>query len=161
MKISGFHQAKPSSISYNHVITQTFHQHEDVSLAVWALFQSLSHKEFIRSGLTRPIRPSMRPHIWLNNSMMTWLYEILLDFLLWLKTADFHWYSRKRDQSIDAQTDQQTNWPSYRDARRHLVNLLEHLFAQKLLIFLVFDESVTDGRTDGPTNGPTDGQTLL
>ena len=33
--------------------------------------------------------------------------------------------------------------------------LLLQLFAQKMIIFLVFYESVTDGRTDRRTDGPT------
>ena len=67
---------------------------------------------------TRPIRPTMRPHIWLNYCMMTGLHEILLALM---KTAEFHWYSRKRDERIDGLTDRQTNRPSYRDARRNPV----------------------------------------
>ena len=63
-------------------------------------------------------------------------------------------------------TYRQTDGLSYRDVRRYLVRLiylLGTLFAQKMLISLVFDESVTngptDGRTDGRTDGPTDGRT--
>ena len=67
---------------------------------------------------------------WLYDDVITWNSSRLLALM---KTADFHLYSRKRDKSNDGLTDRQTDWPSYRDARRHLVNLtylLGHLFAR-------------------------------
>ena len=88
-----------------------------------------------------------------------WLYDDVITFdtsqFHLLKTADFHWYSRKRNGQIDGLTNRQTERLSYRDAMRYkvrLIYLLGCLFARKYGFpsFLM---------KAWPTHGPTDGRT--
>ena len=60
-----------------------------------------------------------------NRPMMTWLHErfFLTSWFHLLKTADFHWYSRKSTGRIDGLTNWRTDRLSYRIARRHVVTL--------------------------------------
>ena len=93
----------------------------------------------------------MRPHIWSNDCMMTWLHEILLDFLIWWKPPLF---IDIRGSVMKGLMDWPTDRPSYRDTKRYLVNLiylLGHLFARKCWFSLF--PCVFQAILDVPHNG--------
>ena len=84
-----------------------------------------------------------------------WLHEILLDFFIWRKPPIFIDIC---GSGVKGWMDWPTDRPFYRNAWRHLVNLiylLGHFFAQKCWLSLFLTKaSLMDGPTDWPTDKP-------
>ena len=79
--------------------------------------------------------------------MMTYLHEILLDFFDFLIC-----FIDVRGSTINGLTDRRTYRPPYREVASSEANIPPWAFiCSKMLISLVFDESLTDRPTDGQT----------
>ena len=114
--------------------------------------------------LTRPIRPTMRPLAWWNDCMMMWL----MTCSAWLQFIEKGQFSLNFTKAW--QTDQLTDWPSYRDAGMHpkICSGLFMAFPGFQMLknidfpcFLQKRHQRTNGRTDGRADGRAGGQVRL
>ena len=104
--------------------------------------------------IVRPNRPTMRPH---DHKVIVWWCDYMR-FYLTLALTCWNWWARKRDRKIDGMTDggmdEYTILQRCEDASSEPCRPTQAIICPKILITLVFDESVTNGRTDGRTDGP-------
>ena len=105
------------------------------SMACFACHQkkTIEHLWWINNQ-TRPIRPTMRPH---DEKMIVWMCDnVITD-----RPMDY--------KTVLKRCDDESRGPS-------IPPLTIFYSKKKMMIFLVFDESVTDGPTDQPTDRQTD-----
>ena len=157
-----------NDVSCNHIIIQSFHHHEDASLALWALFLDASSHLYMRvcPSVGPSVRPSVGPlvgHAFVKNKgnqhfRATYCHRMYIrpswSFLYIKFSISCIFHKSVTYGRTDGPTDGRTDTPSYRDARTHLKTLNFMHFLQKRDIR-------TDGRTDRRTDRPTDGHTLL
>ena len=105
-----------------------------------------------KRSVTRPIRPTIRPHD--DEMVVRWLWY---SPCLTLASTFWNWNSRKFDRMIDGLTDRWKDRLSYKDvhdASRESSKLPLSIVCSKILIYLVFEKGMTNRRTDGRTDGP-------